>query len=319
MLPSLRNAYVAMPSLALAAAATGLAWRSSNESDGSSAPMNTGWRMLATQAFADAKPAKTGALDPQEFKSFVLIEKEKLTHNTLRLRFELPNNQVSGLNVASCLVTKAVMGEGAEAKPVVRPYTPTSAPDARGYMDLVVKVYPTGNMSKHMGNLKVGDSLEMKGPIPKIPYQANMKKQIGMVAGGTGLTPMLQVIDAVLANPADTTKVSLLYANLTPGDIILKARLDALAAKHADRLKVTYIVDKPGWGGLFWPGLVGRVNKEVLQKTMPPPDPANMVLVCGPPGFMTAVSGNKAKDFTQGELEGALKELGYNSSQVYKF
>ncbi|GFH10251.1 FAD-binding FR-type domain-containing protein, partial [Haematococcus lacustris] len=94
----------------------------------------------ATQAFADAKPAKTGALDPQEFKSFVLIEKEKLTHNTLRLRFELPNNQVSGLNVASCLVTKAVMGEGAEAKPVVRPYTPTSAPDARGYMDLVVKV-----------------------------------------------------------------------------------------------------------------------------------------------------------------------------------
>ena len=32
----------------------------------------------------------------------------------------------------------------------------------------------------------------MKGPIPKYPYHPNIKKNIGMVAGGTGLTPMLQ-------------------------------------------------------------------------------------------------------------------------------
>lgn len=60
-------------------------------------------------------------------------------------------------------------------------------------MDLVVKSYPAGKMSKHMAEMKVGDSLEMKGPIPKIPYKANMKNSIGMVAGGTGITPMLQV------------------------------------------------------------------------------------------------------------------------------
>lgn len=34
---------------------------------------------------------------------------------------------------------------------------------------------------------------QMKGPIPKYPYQPNIKKHIGMVAGGTGITPMLQV------------------------------------------------------------------------------------------------------------------------------
>jgi len=53
-------------------------------------------------------------------------------------------------------------------------------------------VYPTGVMSKHMGELKVGDTLDIKGPFPKIPYKPNMKKTIGMVAGGTGITPMLQ-------------------------------------------------------------------------------------------------------------------------------
>lgn len=32
--------------------------------------------------------------------------------------------------------------EDDKPKAVVRPYTPTSPPDAKGYMDLVVKVYP---------------------------------------------------------------------------------------------------------------------------------------------------------------------------------
>lgn len=40
-------------------------------------------------------------------------------------------------------------------KYVIRPYTPTSPKDAKGYFDLVVKVYPQGNMSKHIGDLKV--------------------------------------------------------------------------------------------------------------------------------------------------------------------
>jgi NAD(P)H-flavin reductase len=39
-------------------------------------------------------------------------------------------------------------------------------------------------------------TVQMKGPIPKLPYTANMKKQLGMVAGGTGITPMIQVSHA---------------------------------------------------------------------------------------------------------------------------
>ena len=46
----------------------------------------------------------------------------------------------------------------------------------------VVKVYPNGKMSKHMGELEVGDSLDIKGPISKLPYTPNMKQKIGMVS-----------------------------------------------------------------------------------------------------------------------------------------
>ena len=48
-------------------------------------------------------------------------------------------------------------------------------------------MYPTGVMSKHMGDMEVGDSLDFKGPIQKLPYTANMKKRIGMVAGALPL------------------------------------------------------------------------------------------------------------------------------------
>jgi hypothetical protein len=43
-----------------------------------------------------------------------------------------------------------------------------------------------GKMSKFLGELKVGDAVAFKGPIPKYPYKANSKKEIGMVAGGEG-------------------------------------------------------------------------------------------------------------------------------------
>jgi hypothetical protein len=46
----------------------------------------------------------------------------------------------------------------------------------------VVKGYPEGKMSKHIVNLNVGDTLECKGPISKLPYTSNMKKKLGMVS-----------------------------------------------------------------------------------------------------------------------------------------
>ena len=41
--------------------------------------------------------------------------------------------------------------------------------------------------------------------------------------------------------------------------------------------------------------------------------------VCGPPGFMAAMSGDKTKDYKQGLVEGLLKAAGYTEDMVYKF
>eukprot|EP00201_Polytomella_parva_P003680 CAMPEP_0175080778 /NCGR_PEP_ID=MMETSP0052_2-20121109/25734_1 /TAXON_ID=51329 ORGANISM="Polytomella parva, Strain SAG 63-3" /NCGR_SAMPLE_ID=MMETSP0052_2 /ASSEMBLY_ACC=CAM_ASM_000194 /LENGTH=268 /DNA_ID=CAMNT_0016351591 /DNA_START=96 /DNA_END=902 /DNA_ORIENTATION=- len=268
---------------------------------------------MSTTANADAPQ---GALDPKDFKSFKVIKKEKVTHDTQLIRFELPEGQVSGMYTASCLVTRAPIGEN--GKNVIRPYTPISTPNTKGYLDMVVKAYPTGVMSKHICGLQVGDSLDLKGPIPKYPYQANIKKHIGMIAGGTGIAPMIQVINEILNNPADKTEITLVFANHTADDIILKKYIDDLAAKHAN-FHVHYVISKANLMGLFWKGKVGLVNQAMIKELLPPPSKDNLIMICGPPGMMKDVSGPKAPDFTQGEVSGYLKELGFDPSNVYKF
>ena len=177
-------------------------------------------------------------------------------------------------------------------------------------MELVIKSYPDGVVSSFVDGLKVGQSMELKGPINKIAYEPNMRKRIGMVAGGTGITPMLQVIKEIIKRPGeDSTEVHLLFANRSEEDILLKSTIDEITAKHSN-IKVAYILSHPS----ATLTVDGFVTADLLKRTMPPPAPGkdSMIFVCGPPGFMADVSGEKTPSKEQGQLEGFLKELGYN-------
>ncbi|KAG0201208.1 NADH-cytochrome b5 reductase [Mortierella sp. GBA30] len=254
------------------------------------------------------------ALDPNAFVDFKLKSVEKLTPNTSRFTFELEEDHNLGLPVASCVVTKFVKEDG---KPVIRPYTPTSYADQTGSFDFVIKRYEGGPMSSHIHSLKPGDTLAVKGPISKYPIKPNQHESITMIAGGSGITPMIQVVKELLKDKEDKTKINLIFGNVTPEDIILKDEIDGYAKTHPDRFKVTYLVDKPAEG---WKGPTGYVTADLIKKTVPDIGSGNSkVFVCGPPLMMKAVSGPKGPNFTQGDVDGALKELGLTNEQVFKF
>lgn len=197
---------------------------------------------------------------------------------------------------------------------VTRPYTPLDD-SSEGFFELLIKHYEKGQLTPQIFKLKVGDALSVKGPFNKLPYKPNMKKRIGMVAGGTGLTPMLQLVHEVLRNPDDKTEITFVFANISEEDILLRYHLEWLASNHKN-FKLHYVLERPPAN---WTGSVGYVTMDVLRKHMPSPSDDNLVLVCGPPPMMKMISGSKAPDFTQGELEGYLKDLGYNKDQVFKF
>jgi len=225
-----------------------------------------------------------------------------------------------GMKVSSLVMVNGQKGE--DGKIPARPYTPITTDDQAGYFELLVKGYSTGVVSKYLTSLKAGDSVEVKGPFPKLEYKANMKKNIGMIAGGSGLTPMLQVIKEILKNPDDKTKVTLIFCNQTPADILLRKELDQLAKSSAGQLKVLYVVDRNDTqdAGIKH---VGYVTKDLLSGVLPSPSADSLVYVCGPPPMMKAVSGSKkfekGKPPSQGEVDGLLKDLGYTPDMVYKF
>jgi len=229
------------------------------------------------------KAAKKPVLEPQAWKEYPLKEKIVISPNTAIYRFALPKpDDILGLPIGQHVSVSAEI----EGKEIMRSYTPTSSDDDLGHFDLLIKSYEKGNISRYVSLLKIGDKVRIKGPKGQFMYTPTLSRAIGMIAGGTGITPMLQIIRAALKNPADRTQLSLIYANVNPEDILLKQELDQLAQSYPNRFKVYYVLNNPPAG---WTGGVGFVSKEQIAEHLPPTDDDIKILMCGPPPMMNAM------------------------------
>jgi len=241
---------------------------------------------VATSAFVYLKfvhSEKKPVLDPKEWKQFPLKEKIIISPNTALYRFALPRpTDTLGLPIGQHIQISAEIN----GKEVMRSYTPTSSDDNLGHFDLVIKSYEKGNISRYMSLLKIGDHIRVKGPKGQFNYSPTLSREIGLIAGGTGITPMLQIIRAALKNPQDNTRLSLIYANVNYDDILLKKELDELANKYVSRFKVFYVLNNPPSG---WTGGVGFVSKEQIATHLPASHDNIKILLCGPPPMMTAM------------------------------
>lgn len=211
-------------------------------------------------------------IDPNEKYLLPLVEKEEISHDTRRFRFGLPSNgHVLGLPIGQHIHLSATIND----ELVIRAYTPVSSDEDKGYVDLVIKVYKRnvhpkfpngGKMSQHLDEMKLGDKIAFRGPSGKLQYQGNGKfairklrkdpativsaSNVNMIAGGTGITPMLQLIREILKHPADQTKLSLLFANQSESDILLRKELEVLAHEHSEQFKLWYTLDTTPEGNI---------------------------------------------------------------------
>lgn len=261
------------------------------------------------------------ALDPERWINFPLSEIEQISHDVKRLRFSLPTPaHVVGLPTGQHISLKFTTSEGKE---VQRSYTPVSSDHDKGFVDFVVKVYPPnppkfpngGVMSQHLDSLKVGDTIAMKGPKGHLHYKGRgrftithrgekteyFKKKIGMVAGGTGITPMLQVIREIARDPRDNTEVWLIFANQTEADIFMRQELEGVPK---ERFHLWYTLDRPP---ADWKYSTGFINKDMCKAHLPPPAQDTMLFLCGP------------KPMIEFACEPAFKELGFNKEDWFVF
>jgi len=250
------------------------------------------------------RPASPVALKASQKIRLDLTEKEELSHDSYRLRFALPTPAHRlGLPVGKHVL---VYGRDVDDKLVARAYTPISADNVEGYVDFVVKAYrpalphfPKGGaLSQYLcDRVAVGEAVQFRGPLGHVEYLGRGAwtvgptkfegvAKVGMVSGGTGVTPHLQILINALADPDDATHFSLIHANKTVEDILCRKELDALAAAHPDRFHLWYTVDaKPESGE--WPYSVGFVTEAMMRAHLPAASPTTLVASCGPPAMIT--------------------------------
>lgn len=224
-----------------------------------------------------------GLLDPATYSPLPLKAKTLVAPNVYRLTFSLPTTStVLGLPIGQHVAIKAdVDGES-----IARSYTPVSNNTDRGVLELVVKVYPDGKLTHgYLAGLNSGDEVLFRGPRGAMRYQPGLCKKIGMVAGGTGITPMFQVIRAVCEGDRDTTEVSLIYANRTEQEILLRDELDTFARRYPQNFKVYYLLDQPP---AEWAFGSGYVTRDLMAEKLPGPGLDTKVMLCGPPGMVNA-------------------------------
>ena len=103
-----------------------------------------------------------------------------------------------------------------------------------------------------------------------------------MVAGGSGITPMYNVITEILRDRDDPTELVLLYGNKAEEDILLRRELEQLQP----RLRLYHTLDCAGEG---WRGLRGHVTKEMLEGVSALDAKDTLFATCGPRALNEAV------------------------------
>lgn len=240
--------------------------------------------------------------DPAVKYPLRLIDKQEISHDTKKFRFGLPSeSHILGLPVGQHVYLSAKVNGSL----VVRAYTPVSSDEEQGYVDLVVKVYykkvhPSypegGKMSQYLDNMAIGDAIDFRGPNGLLVYKDNGQfsirpdkksepqikkfKHVSMIAGGTGITPMLQLIRRITSDPSDNTKCSLIFANQTEKDILLREELEQVKKDHPDKLNLWYTLDKPPQD---WSYSSGFVTTDMIRDHLPAPSRDVLVVLCGPP------------------------------------
>ncbi|KAF3819806.1 hypothetical protein GH733_015315, partial [Mirounga leonina] len=159
-------------------------------------------RSLLSGEESQSCPSK---LSPETFLAFCISAVDRLTEDTYHVR-----GKVDGLEIQ-------------------RAYTPISPANAEGYFEVLIKCYPTGLMSRYVKSWGTGHTAFWRGPFGDFFYKANQYGELLMLASGTGLAPMVPILQSITDNAEDETFVTLVGCFKTFEGIYLKTFLQEQA------------------------------------------------------------------------------------------
>jgi nitrate reductase (NAD(P)H) len=253
----------------------------------------TSLEALKNGSSASSDEPRPEFLQSRVWTKATLTEKKNVSWDTRILVFDLEHDkQTLGLPIGQHLMIKVQDPTTNEA--VIRSYTPISDTNLIGKMELLVKIYfpsdtiPGGKMTMALDKLPIGSAIDCKGPTGRFEYLGSGRVSISgkerqlrsfkMICGGTGITPIFQVLRAIMQDTQDPTTCVVLDGNRQEKDILCRSDLDAFVAIDDRKCTVVHTLTKASDS---WNGRRGRISEELLAEYAAPEE-QSMVLVCGP-------------------------------------
>jgi ferredoxin-NADP reductase len=170
----------------------------------------------------------------------------------------------------------------------VRSYSIASAPNSEGRVELTVERLPDGELSPYLTQeVAVGDPLELRGPIGGwFVWRSEQTEPIQLVAGGSGLVPLIAMIRSRAAS-GSTSPFRLLYSVREPGAVWYRDELQALSDQDSS-VTLTYAYTRAA--PKDWPRPPGRIDAALIAHSTWPSNLYPTCYVCGPTSFVESAS-----------------------------
>ena len=212
---------------------------------------------------------------------------ERLTDDAIAVEFEVPPELADEYRfMHGQHVSLRSLEAGDDIR---RSYSICSSP-ASGRMRVAVKRLSGGVFSAYAhDHLKAGDIIEVVTPIGRFntPLDPAQTKSYAMIAAGSGITPIISILTAILEVEPQST-VTLIYGNRTVQDIMFLEELEDLKNLYPGRFAMYHVLSREEQ---HVPLLHGRIDREHLEEffeQLVSPDDVDDWFLCGPRSMIDA-------------------------------
>ena len=210
----------------------------------------------------------------------------KETDNAVSIAFEIPERLKNEFQYKAgqyVTIKKELIGEE-----VRRAYSLCSQPNSNEFK-VAVKAVDNGTFSVFATTiLKEGDTLDVSKPEGKFvleTFSKHSNNYLG-IAAGSGITPIISMIKAVLNEEPNST-FTLLYGNKTEAETIFKSEIDALIEKFPSTFKVQYVLSREDQEKALF-GRIDIANLNFILKNKFKNIQFNEAFICGPEAMISS-------------------------------
>lgn len=209
-----------------------------------------------------------------------IVDRVELTHDITEFRLQLDNPSAFIAGQYALLQMPGVNGQ--------RAYSMSNLPDDPSRWDFQIKKVPGGAATSALfDDLKDGERIDLDGPYGIAHFQPDAPRDIVLLAGGSGLSPMISIARAASEHPSTQHRnIDFFFGGRTPQDICGEDILAELTG-FGETLRFHPAISNPG-DDTDWDGHVGFLH-DVAKQVLGDELKSREIYFAGPPAMARAI------------------------------